>query len=31
MVPQYVEQDSTGKILRVMQLGGSVIAMMIGE
>jgi hypothetical protein len=31
MVRQYVEQDSTGKTLRVMRLGGSVVAMMIGE
>jgi hypothetical protein len=28
---QYVEQNSTGKTLRVMRLGGSVVAMMIGE
>jgi hypothetical protein len=31
IVRQYVEQDSTGKTLRVMRLGGSVVAMMIGE
>jgi hypothetical protein len=31
MVPQYVEQDSTGKTVQVMRLGGSVISMMIGE
>jgi hypothetical protein len=31
VVWQYVEQDSTGKTLRVMRLGGSVVAMMIGE
>jgi hypothetical protein len=31
IVRQYVEQDSTGKTLRVMRLGGSMVAMMIGE
>jgi hypothetical protein len=31
IVQQYVEQDSTGKTLRVMRLGGSVVGMMIGE
>jgi hypothetical protein len=31
MVPQYVEQESTEKTLPVMRLGGSVVAMMIGE
>jgi hypothetical protein len=31
MVRQFVEQESTGKTLRVMRLGGSVIAIMIGE
>jgi hypothetical protein len=31
IVRQYVEQDSAGKTLRVMRLGGSVVAMMIGE
>jgi hypothetical protein len=31
IVPRYVEQDSTGKTLRVMRLGGSVVAIMIGE
>jgi hypothetical protein len=31
IVRHYVEQDSTGKTLRVMRLGGSVVAMMIGE
>jgi hypothetical protein len=31
IVAQYVEQESTGKTLRVMRLGGSVVAMMIGE
>jgi hypothetical protein len=31
MVRQYVEQESTGKTLGVMRLGGSVVAMMIGE
>jgi hypothetical protein len=29
IIRQYVEQESTGKILRVMRLGGSVVAMMI--
>jgi hypothetical protein len=31
IVPQYVEQESTGKSLRVMRLGRSMVAMMIGE
>jgi hypothetical protein len=31
IVRQYVEQDSTGKTLLVMRLGGSVVAMMIDE
>jgi hypothetical protein len=31
IVRQYVEQENTGKTLRVMRLGGSVVAMMIGE
>jgi hypothetical protein len=31
IVSQYVEQESTGKTLQVMRLGGLVVAMMIGE
>jgi hypothetical protein len=31
IVPRYVEQENTGKTLRVMRLGSSVVAMMIGE
>jgi hypothetical protein len=31
MVPQYLEQDITGKTLRVIRLGGVVVTMMIGE
>jgi hypothetical protein len=31
IVRQYVKQENTGKTVRVMRLGGSVVAMMIGE
>jgi surface antigen len=31
MFPQYVEQESPGKTFRVMRLGGSLVAVMIGE
>jgi hypothetical protein len=31
IVPQYVEQESTGKTLQVMRVGGSVVVMMIGQ